>query len=501
MNKTNINIPIDIESILTIDKEKWYEDFEWPIKWHEFIEIENGIKSILNSHIDRFPRYANIIVINFKIHIEYSNFLVALLLKKELNTKAIVSTQNNYYRSIFDRGIPVPFVKFPKINKENNNFLRRKIRSLKKFLVDNNFKFPFFWKTKIFILNESRSPSTLDFLRKNYKGRIHSLSFFDYFDEKNNYEIDCQSISDIKEIIGSIIQDISNYALNLGVILNKKQKDFLNDHMFNLFTKSLRSLNIIKTNIRNKKVKLFLGSNNSYYSRIMSAAVREANGEVHGFQHGEPINYKIDLVSWLDLSLNNYFYTYTDENALTLRDIVKEFPPLNHNKCIIKSMENDAYSGLFKHFNINGQDKISTVTLIGNCFRHTSFSSATAVFPTMQLYTELFIIKKLQAEGYKVIYKMHPENLNEKIGFVKDISVFQKLFPKDVEINTENFELMEHKTDAFVFYYTATSTFLSALTSNKPILFYDIGLRKYPKNMLDLLMQRCDYKLTKLNFI
>jgi hypothetical protein len=500
MKRTIKAVPIDIESILSTGVNNWYKSFEWPISWKEFVKIEDSVKVILNRQIEKEKDLADIIKINYKIYIEFSNYILALLLKYKIGNNALYYKNNNYYKSVFEEGIPEAFVKFPDVDNRKKT-IKNRLRKINLFLEDNNFTIPLFWKYPVYTFNESRSKNTIEFLQKKYKGRIHSISFFDFYKKDEVKPIENKILKKINSTSINISCELCYYIESLGVSLSTVQKDFFSNYMDNLFTRTYEVLQVVKKNIGKKKIKLFMGANTSYYSRIISVAIRSTGGEIHGFRHGEAVNYNYDLVSWLDLSLNDYFYEYTKENAEMLKAIAKVYPPLDNNKCQIRSMENNLYKNIFKNIELKQNDNISTVMLIGNCFRHTSFSSATAIFPTLQLYAELKVIQKLKKLGYKVIYKIHPENLDKRVGFVKDFSIFRELFPDDVEINSDKFETTAQQVDAFVFYYTATSTFLSAFMSNKPIYIYDINLRDYPKAMIDILSKRCNYKLTKLNYI
>lgn len=493
-------IPLDIESILEIGVDKWFDTFDWPFSWSEFVKLEDEVKSILKNHIESCPKYADIIIINYKIYIEFANYFLALILKEKIGDRVIITDNNYYYRDVFNEGIPLsPIIKFPKLKK--NKTIKNKLRRLKKYLIDNDFKIPKFGKETVYILDESRSQHTIDYLQKNNLGNIRPISFFDFYSNDHAKELTQENKAQLRNLAISIKEDLVKLVRDYNILLNIKQENFIEDHTFTLFEQTKKTLETVKQGVKKNKIKLFIGANNNYYSRIISTAIRNGGGEIHGFKHGEPINYKYDLVSWLDLSLNDYYYEYTDKNTKMLDEIAKEFPPLNNNRCIIKSMKNNRYETIFNDLVIQKTDNISTVMLIGNCFRHTSFSYATAVFPTMQLYIELNIVYKLKSKGYKVIYKMHPENLDKKVGFVKDFSVFKALFPDDVEINSESFESTTQQVDAYAFYYTGTSTFLTAMISKKPILLFDIKLREYPKAMLDILTSRCDYILTKINCI
>ena len=493
-------IPLDIESVCERGVDRWFSEFDFPISWGEFLKIEKAVNGVLNQHISDHTKYADLIVINYKIGIEFSNYILGLLLKEKIGNKALIAENNEYYNSLFNTGIVKPNISFPDVKNHKTN-LKARLRKLKRYLVDNNFSFPRFWKTPVYLFAESRSHHTLEFLQQNYPGRIIPLSFYDVYKASNEKKLSESDDRNIQFIAASIKNGIVEIAAAYGININQKQHDFIYHHILDLFRKTQCTLLAVKKGIGNRKIQLFIGSNNNYYSRIMSVAIREAAGKIHGFKHGEPVNYLYDLVSWLDLSLNDYYYEYTEKHSNMMRKIAEKFPPPNKNNCEILSMNSLQYKDLLSD-NVRKQNgKVERVMFIGNCFRHSSFSSATAVFSPLQLYIELSVIDKLKRQGFKVIYKLHPENLDKRIGFVKDISIFKNLFPSDVEINTLPFEKEMDNVDAYAFYYTATSTFGPAVKSSKQVYFYDVNLRSYPNRMQDFITQRCNLLETKLKLI
>jgi hypothetical protein len=493
-------VPLDIESIIPLEVEEWFGDFNWPVTWNEFIKIEQEVKDILNDHIKNFPKLAEVIVINYKLHIEYANYVFGLLLLEKLGNQVAISPNNEYFKSLFNHGVPKPIIAFPNLDSYKHG-LKALMRKVKLYLEDNKFRIPKFWKKPVFIFRESRSAHTLEYLQEHHMGNFYPVSFFDFYKSSNTKALTEEINGELEELVNSINNKLTVLLESYHVQTNREQQNFIYQHTLELFRKTLVALLAVKKGLGKKKIRLFIGSNNNYYSRILSVAVRGVGGEVHGFKHGEPINYMFGLVSWLDLSLNDYYYDYTRDNVEIMKEIIRKFPPLNNNPVEIRSMESKRYEKFLEKTVKVEPDEIKKVMLIGNCFRNTSFSSATAIFPTIQLYTELEIIKKLKGEGYQVVYKLHPENLDKKIGFVKDLSVFEALFPKDVEINTERFEDTIAQVDAFAFYYTGTSTFGGAITSQKPIWFFDVHTRDYPEKMMEFISDRCIYQPTELNFI
>ena len=145
--KTNFSklIPVDLESIYDIGVDNWLESFEWPISWKNFIKIEDAVKNIFNSNIANNKEFSDVILINYKLHIEFSNYFLALLLKKKLGEKILFCKRNKYFKLIYEKGVPDPIIKFPPLKKKKS-LLKRNLLKIKNYLGDNKFIFPKFWK-------------------------------------------------------------------------------------------------------------------------------------------------------------------------------------------------------------------------------------------------------------------------------------------------------------------------------------------------------------------
>ena len=183
--------------------------------------------------------------------------------------------------------------------------------------------------------------------------------------------------------------------------------------------------------------------------------------EFIGFSHGEPVVFHRDKVSWMELSLNNTYYDYTKKLSDKLK-IVHQNNFNFRNSIEIENFKTDIFNKFHKQklksTNINLKKK---VMLIGNAYRNTGMSSVTAPYGIVQLQIELEIISKLQELKYSVLYKKHPGGYyaNKKLPF-----------NNDVEIIEGPFESVFHIADILFFYYTRTTTFGYALSSNKPIV-------------------------------
>ena len=171
MIKNKKYTPADVEGLKTLDLDEWVKDFNWPVNWKEVIEIEDKVKNVLNKRIEAEDRYYKIILISYKIFIEYSNYIYALLVLKK-DQKIKFSESNEYFYSIRENQVPnKPIIVFPKL-KNNESFLRRKLRTYKKLLRENKLNVLSFFLGKNYFFVESRSPHTINFLKRQKCSKI-----------------------------------------------------------------------------------------------------------------------------------------------------------------------------------------------------------------------------------------------------------------------------------------------------------------------------------------
>ncbi len=71
-------------------------------------------------------------------------------------------------------------------------------------------------------------------------------------------------------------------------------------------------------------------------------------------------------------------------------------------------------------------------------------------------------------------------------------------FNKDRKSNSKNFEQILNKYDVFIFDYFSTP-FSRAIATDKPIIYFDIGLRRLEKHVLDTIKKRVYYYKINLN--
>ncbi len=491
-NKEKKKFPLDIESIKSFGFKEWYKNFSWPVPWDEFLIIEQDIKNIFNKHIQLHKNNVdiqNLFLINYKLHIEISTWLYYLLIFKAKEYHFVYNNNSNFIKNTLDHGHPVRFeasdclIKFPPKGELKYRIIIPRI--FKTYLKVNQFRPPNIFRPFKSILSESHSPYTLSYLHKESLGNIIPFSFRLLLRKLKPYLIKNDELQKIGIVIKKCISDILDYFIKKGMSVYEGHKTYLN----NLFQKSFyETYKVYKTwdnyFAKRKPINLYFGFNNNMI-RILTAAIKKNNGNPIGFTHGEAIIYDWDKVSWMELSLNKKFFEYNQGLANALMSRLNLHPTPNDNTCEIAFLNKYQFN-LEK--NKNNIHRIQSVMLIGNYYRTQSLSSTTAVIAPLQLYMEYALIKNLKSLNITVLYKKHPST-KETLPFENEVKVIKDRFENNI-----------HLADAFLFYYTRTSTMNTALLSNKPIIIIDNNWEKicapkeYLKNRCLFIPSNADYK-------
>lgn len=475
-------LPTDLQSIKDFGVDQWFKTFDWPISWPEFLDIETDMQQVLKAAISAFPLQKDLITLNFKLYIEYANFVYALLLIERTNG-AIKVSDNSYLKSILTHGVPdKAIIRFPSLNDKTGS-LRQKLGRIKRDLKDNRWNYFAFWKEPHLLLAESRSVHTRNFLHDR-GSRIRNISFFDFYVVNHSTLLHSEK-DDITELTEYLLETLEACCAKWGVNLKPNQANFVYDLTHGLLSKSQSALVGIDQKLKGQKLNVYIGNNSGYCSRLLSAKVLKNGGSVTGFAHGEPMVYDWTLTSWMELSFCSHYHEYTQELVSELAAMSKKHPAPNGNNCQYLSMGKQEFNNILEPKPSVELKAGDSVMVFGNFYRHTSYSSITAVFTSLHLYYELKVINDLKNMGYQVIYKMHPDN--------KSIDLLKGIFEPYATINHQRFNPAISEVDAFAFYYTGTTTFGGALASAKPILYFDMGISRPTETLMEKIKNRVIY--------
>jgi len=150
---------------------------------------------------------------------------------------------------------------------------------------------------------------------------------------------------------------------------------------------------------------------------------------------------------------------------------------------VFRSGETRYYYDLYRKCRTKpSSSRIKTIMVMGYPMNAVRYLYSAADFFLFQLDVELRLVRLLKENGFKVIYKMHPERQREAAG------IFEGLCDA---VSVEPFEKVWHQGDAFFFGCTTSTTFGFALCTNRPIFVLDVEGRKWNSEAYELLRRRC----------
>ena len=432
--------------------------------WEDFLKIESETKKILNDIIHKNKNQLdikNIILINYKIFIEIANLIYTQILINKCRNNLNPEKHSDYFKHFLKYGYPKEPSLYPHSFSDTTFFKKIKKR-LKLLLKTNTFSSIINFKNKNYVLFESDSKHTLEFLKQN-KSQTYPLSLNTILKKYRNVKIDKSLEKSSLKVINIILNDYQNLALKYNLPINDKTSKYLHTFLKDIFFNSIHCYIIFKHYLNNTPpINVFIGSNNTMTLRAFSAAVKYNKGTVNTFTHGEPILYNWDKLGWMEFSLSDNYYEYTNKLAAVLK---KDILLNSFNKKInIKSFNTKSFIDT-NQYSLKKYKSNGTVMFIPNEYVRPGQLSQVSSFPNLiQLNFEIELMRFL-AKKYKIVYyKKHPGGIlkNENINF----------FPGNVKIITEPFEDVLNYTDNMIFGHSKTTTIGSALSLNKKVILF-----------------------------
>jgi len=254
----------------------------------------------------------------------------------------------------------------------------------------------------------------------------------------------------------SIIKNLLSSICDLIDVFDHK------DNFINNFIEYVNSYKSDKKVLLQKNSYLLIDSNMSIQNRINSISFLQNNKKVISLGHGEHSIQVFDepIISYGELSYVTDYITY-GQNIIQLESTVFKTPKIyyrNSNK-------------ILKYF-INKEIKFRTLDkTVKVLYVPTSFSGNMRYGPYRDIEDKDYA-KWQQAifdNDYNITYKQHL-NVHYKIDFKID------------KLETKQLSKVMHKYDIYILDYISTASALLFAT-NKPIIFFDIGLRNLHENV------------------
>jgi len=484
-----MNYNLDLNSIKPTEIDSWFSTFFYPFDWINFTKIESEIKSILNEVIsnETDTYIKDLLTINYHIHISYIGYIYVEMMKTSLiqrNIKPIYDQCNLYLNEIMSTGYTI-----------NNYSLvvdKKEISVVGQFLKSISFNlqkksFPLF---PLKILGDTASHSTIEYLKNISRSSVIWQPAYKYFKNSGgSSKAAVRTFIRIKEIIFYFGNTVEAICCKYGLKFNPIQKHKLFELHSIAFKKIIDKYFCFDNTTKSSKLpeEYYIGSNNNYILRTLSAILNERNHKVFGFAHGNPFWHLYDLTSWLELSLDSHFVVYTAKSGEILRSVRENYPAPNNNNCkiISSSTLNTKFLIPQKNKNIDNSRKSNSILIVAPPFIKEAVPFSNGLPNLILFYLIKDTINKLNSLNFRIVYQKHPGGMK--------INQFEKKLG-NIEISNETFEKIYKNYDFLFFFHTRTSTITTALTSNKPIVIC-IGHNEpeiHP-TMKEKLSMRCEF--------
>ncbi len=217
-------------------------------------------------------------------------------------------------------------------------------------------------------------------------------------------------------------------------------------------------------------------------SKLITMSLQRKKVDIFCFHHGNDACYaRLALMHETTICHCNTFVTPTNG--------IRERYQKNYSNNIIAkrsnikfiSINSDYYSKLISMYNFRTNLNIKKIMLIGFPLNSYRYSYENNLFFYKMISLEYRLIIALKKAGYYVLYKAHPDRLNEIEGIFND--TVDEYIPHP-------FETVWQKADMLLFTYTSTTTFGYALTTNLPILLVDSAKKNRDTDDYKLMQSR-----------
>ncbi len=495
--RTQKYFPLDIKSAKSYGVKKWQEEFFWPVSYKSYMQMETKIKhalnELINENIDN--ELSELLLISYKLSFEYSTFLYSLRVLKEVNKVKLIPLSSDMsvnFKGIIENEIPlrrrlavpsIPATGFLEKIKTKIKLTKAQLSLSKSFAALLKSSLP---HTRLIVNYSTMNPLLHEYICNRLNGGITLKVTEDWYAMSNDLSLSKRQKDEICLLSKDVVRGIEKIAIEYGLKFTDLQYKYLFDITLEMLLSTAICLNLLNRYISTQKpLHLLAASGGNHFTRMLSIAVRGNGGTVTGFTHAEPVIHSWDLYSWVELSTVDKFITYTKHSARTMEAVRNIFPPLRANHVKIEGMEtNIFYDQWRRELRKPIPKKIERVMIVAKGLENDNMIGQGIGMPElMQLDWERRIINILKKAGYKIIYKVHPRGVLS--GQVRD------LFDSDVQVIYEPFEEVMDLADAFLFYFTLTSTIGKALCTSKPIVYINGGWEPWVPQVYESFAASC----------
>ena len=488
------NIYGDIGAIKKHGLQSYLNNYFWPVSEIEYQNKVNTMQEkyihILDSIKDPFLYELILVELTFisEIQIIYHYQSVKqYALKENLGLSYTENTKRYYEPDWQEYADYYSKIKFP-----YGVVLRKIRRYVKNFVFNRHLGFNKFIKG--FLFGEGViGVGSFDRLKKEYV--VKNNLFCDHYDwpdvlqynSKSNKDVALPVLNFNKELINPYLEFLANLDSkvfskvlieNIRLAWGKRVKDLVS-----LF---------YKCSVFDRNKVVLLTEVGKPYSKIISLVNNRNGTKVYCFHHGSDMGEVIQKNSHIkDTSHSHYFVVPSNvvKNAY-----IENYKNISIEKKIgMRYISNNSkfYKELYeRNLNKKINNEIKSVMIIGYPMTPYRPMEEVGFFFYIRLEFEHRLIKELKSKGYRVLYKAHPDRLNEITGLFEGIVD---------EFLVEPFEQVWSKADALIYGLTSTSTFGYGLCTNLPITLIDVEGTLWNTRQKKYLEGRVSFLPAKLN--
>jgi len=488
--------PVDIFSVKEYGIDRWQKEFSWPVSDEDYVTLCRDIEEMLITKINAYPEdISDLLLVLSSLRSEFWHFIHAVDVFNRLsekNTEMLYSEKTLWYKDVAP-AMPID------INA----------------VMDNNaaikFNAPVSPKTRLYkLLNSVRLNKNIFKLigsegngtaevymyssllaRKYIKSLPYNLRFTlqqDWLPKSTSCSLPHRLIEAIdhlsKDIKDELITIVEKNRINLsGVYI-----DHLERMTKYMLTRAAEMITLAQEGIRGKRrTLLFVPGFADFFSRALYLVFRKQGGKVISFVHGGNVAlYDAPTFGFSEFAFSDEFITYVWNNNSYFEKIRDSNPVLKNNKTTFKSCDSDQFSKVWLKNRIHPiPQKIKRILIVGYPYAPWRRYHVAGGFWPMRLDLELRVADALKKAGYYVIYKPHPDRIDEARG-IFDGRVDKVLYDG-------YFEGSMNAADAFLFGSIRTTAFPFALCTNKPVIAFKMDKESFKPftEPMGLLEKRC----------
>ncbi len=230
--------------------------------------------------------------------------------------------------------------------------------------------------------------------------------------------------------------------------------------------------------------RLWIGSSGQIWSRILAHAVRSAEGEITGHDHGAGIGFlRANVKAINDFEVVNQFLTFTDMQVKGIERTYRDDIVVRPDRPRIGVAPGARLLSFPPAKSRQGPPIGKKVMIVTSYFS----GSGVAIYPGESDYVRLDwyarLIVWLRSKGFEVLLKPHPEcvyGIPQALRSLADDCVLHEPFGKIWE-----------KADILLYDYPLSTSFGEGLFHDRPIVFVGFQLNSFDRVALDLLSLRC----------